>query len=266
VKSPVAVLLLCALTVAACGPATRPGAVYVARRGDSAGALAARWSNGDAALAKALADGRDAGATFGAGERLVISSRQLKRSKALRAALAEAATGRAALARGDYAAAIAGLEPAYAVYPQDPAFAYELGWAYYGSGDYPRAAAALAAAAAAVPEDDDVRLAYALALAAAGRAEDAAALWTAYADGHGEDNFGRFAAASFAYAARQYPTARHLYFEYLKREENGFAAALAREGVRSTARDEMAAASRAAKDKKTAADAAEAPREAGGDE
>lgn len=260
------VLLGAALAAASCGPPRPAGYfVYEGRRGDTPAALSARFG-GDARLAKVLvrASGRETTAPFEAGERVAVPFESLKKHRAILETFVRVHEGRACRRRGDYAAAAAALAAAHAAAPDDPALAFELGTTYYEAGDYSRAAATLATAHALAPEDEEVTVAFALAAAEAGEAASAVAALEELVARRPDFRYGRYVLGEVQLRSGDYPAGRHHLFEYLKRNEEGVVAAFAREGIKASARAELAAAARAQEEAAEPEEEAPAPaREAG---
>ena len=235
------------LLAVACGPPRPAGYfVYEGRRGDSPAALSARFG-GDGRLAKIFTreTGRDADAPFGAGERLSISFEGLKQYRDALEAFALVREARARRAAGDYAAAVAALEAACASRPDDPSFAFELGYTYWEAGDYAGAAEALGLARDLAPDDEETTLLLALAVAEGGDVAGATALLAELAASRADFAFGLYVLGELQLRAGDYPAGRHHLFEYLKKNNEGLAAGYAREGVKASARAEMEAAARA---------------------
>ncbi|UCH77808.1 MAG: tetratricopeptide repeat protein [Candidatus Coatesbacteria bacterium] len=239
-------LLGAALAAVSCGPPRPAGYfVYEGRRGDSPAALSARFG-GDARLAKTLAReaGREAEAPFEAGERVAVRFESLKKHRKMLEAFALVHEGRAHRRRGDYAAAAAALAAAHAAAPDDPALAFELGATYYEAGDYPPAVAFLGTARSLAPDDEEVTLTFALAAAEAGEAAAAVTALEALAAARPGFRYGLYLLGEVQLKSGDYPASRHHLFETLRRNEEGIVATFAREGIKASARAELAAAAR----------------------
>ncbi len=264
-KRPAAVVLLVALFIVACGPKRPAGYfIYEGRRGDSLAALSARFG-GDEGLAKILVReaGREANAPFEAGERVPIPFEKIKKHPDVVEAFVLVHEAREARARGDYAGALKALRAAYAVRPDDPSLAFELGATYYEAGDYARAAAALGEARERAPEDEEVALTYALAAAEAGGAEAAVATLERLAAQRPDFPYGLYVLGEMEIKMGRYAAGRHHLFEYLRRSDKGLVAAYAREGIKASARAEMEAAARALEEAPREEEKAAPAREAG---
>jgi tetratricopeptide (TPR) repeat protein len=235
-----------ALLAGACGPRPPAGSfVYEGRRGDTLAALSGRFD--DAALRKTLASetGRDPAAPFEAGERISIPFEKLGgHDEALEAFIA-VHDARARRARGDYAAAIAGLAAVHAARPDDPALAFELGATLYEAGDYAAAAAAFDAARKTAPNDEEVILYAALAAAEAADVTTASAVLEELAAGRPDFPYCRYVLGEILITAGEYVAGRHQLFEYLKSADPALTGRYARERIKESARAEMAAAARA---------------------
>jgi tetratricopeptide (TPR) repeat protein len=266
VRAAPACLLGAALAVASCGPPRPAGYfVYEGRRGDSPAALSARFG-GDERLAKTLVreSGREPEAPFEPGERVAVQFESLKKHRKILETFALVHEGRTHRRRAAYAAASAALAAAHAAAPDDPALAFELGATCYEAGDYSRAVAALAAARSLAPDDEEVAVTFALAAAEAGEAERAVAALEELAAARPDFRYGLYVLGEVQLKSGDYAAGRHHLFEYLKRNEKGVVATFAREGIKGSARAELAAAARAQEEAAEAEKGEPAPpREAG---
>jgi tetratricopeptide (TPR) repeat protein len=199
---------------------------------------------GDAALCKTMAQGNglDADKPFEAGERVSIPFEELKGHDETLEILIGVHEARASLARGDYAAALAGLEAAHVGRPDDPAFAFELGATLYEAGDYAGAATAFAAAHGTAPEDEEIILYAALAAAEAGDAAGAKATLEGLTVSRPDFPYGLYVLGGILTADGEYVAGRHHLFKYLESADPPLTGRYAREMIKESARAEMAAA------------------------
>ena len=161
---------------------------------------------------------------------------------------------------GDYAGDVAAFRAVAAAQPGDPSFAFELGDTLLESGDFAGAAAALAQAHALAPDDEEVTTTFALATAAAGDVAAATETLQELAAARPDYPAAYIALGDLLARTGDFAGGRHWFFEYLIQDPQGDAAAYAREAVKKTARDELAAAARA----KAAAEEAKKKKDKGG--